>query len=118
LWVTISSHGLLGPIFFEEIAKSERYLSVLPNTFVPHCLATGLPLQTQWFMQDGARLHSANVVLDLLHDTFNSRVISNQCPDRFTCGQNWPFSSPDLNPHDNILLGLLKEIFFQKSSKQ
>jgi hypothetical protein len=50
---------------------------MLRNTFVPHLLATGLPLKTQWFMQDGAGLHTANVVFDFLHDTFNLRVISN-----------------------------------------
>jgi hypothetical protein len=38
--------------FFEETVNSERYLSMLRDTFVPHLLATGLPLRTQWFMQD------------------------------------------------------------------
>jgi hypothetical protein len=47
VWVTISSHGLLGPIFFEETVNTERYLSMLRDTFVPHLLATGLSLQTQ-----------------------------------------------------------------------
>jgi hypothetical protein len=42
VWVTISSHGLLGPIFFEEAVNSERYSSMLHNTFVPHLLAMGL----------------------------------------------------------------------------
>jgi hypothetical protein len=51
VWVAISSHGLLRPIFFEETVNIEHYLSMLWNTFVPHLLATGLPLQTQWFMQ-------------------------------------------------------------------
>jgi hypothetical protein len=46
---------------------------MLRNAFMPH-LATGLPLQTQWFMQDGAKPHAADVVLDFLHDTFDSRV--------------------------------------------
>jgi hypothetical protein len=46
---------------------------MLRNIFVPHLLATGLPLQTQWFMQDEARPHTANIVLDVLHDTFDSR---------------------------------------------
>jgi hypothetical protein len=50
VWVGISSHGLLGPIFFEETVSSERYLSMLRNTFMPHLLATGLTLQTQWFI--------------------------------------------------------------------
>jgi hypothetical protein len=47
----------------------------LRNASVPHLLATGLPLQTQWFMQDGARPHTAKVVLDFSHDTFDSRFI-------------------------------------------
>jgi hypothetical protein len=73
VWVAISSHGLLGAIFFEETVNSEGYLSMLHNTFVPHLLATGLPLQTQWFTLDGARPHTANVVLGFLHDTTDSR---------------------------------------------
>jgi hypothetical protein len=41
-WVAISSHGLLGPVLFEETFNSERYLSMLHNTFVAHLLATSL----------------------------------------------------------------------------
>jgi hypothetical protein len=65
-WVASSSHGLLGPISFEETVNSVRYLSMLHNTSAPHLLATGL----QWLMQDGAKPHTANVVLDFLHYTF------------------------------------------------
>jgi hypothetical protein len=50
--------------------NSEHYLSMMCNTFVPHPLATGLPLQTQLLMEDGARPHTANAVSDFLHDTF------------------------------------------------
>jgi hypothetical protein len=91
-----STHGLLGPVCFEETVSSERYLSLLRNTSAPHLLATALPLQTQWFMHDGARPHTANVVLDFLHDNFDSRVIPNRFSDGFACGQNWPPNSPDL----------------------
>jgi hypothetical protein len=109
VWVAISNHGLLGQIFFEETVNSERYLSMLCNTFVLHLLATGgLPLQTQWFMRDGGRPHTANVVLDFLHDIFDSHVISNRFPDHFACGQNWPPNSPDLNPRDYFLWGFIK----------
>jgi hypothetical protein len=73
--VAISSHGLLAPIFFEETVNGERYLSMLCNTFVPHLLATGLLLQTLWFMQDGERPQTANAVLDFPHDTLDSHVI-------------------------------------------
>jgi hypothetical protein len=77
-------------IFFEETVNSEHYLSMLCNTFGPHLLATGLLLQTQWFMHDGARPHTADVVSDFLRDIFNLGVISSQLPDGFACGQNWP----------------------------
>jgi hypothetical protein len=62
---------LLGPIFLEETVNGESYLSILRSTFVPRLLATGLPLQIQWFMQDGARPHTANVVLGFMHDIFD-----------------------------------------------
>jgi hypothetical protein len=75
VWVVISSHGLLGPIFFKDTVNSERYLSMLRNTFVSHLLAAGLLLQTQWFMQDGARPHRACLFLHILHDIFDSHVI-------------------------------------------
>jgi hypothetical protein len=108
MWVAISSHGLLWPIFFEET------VAMLRNTSVPHLLATGLPLQAQWFMQEGVRLHIVNTVLDFLHDTLDLHVISNRFPDHFTCRQNWPTNSPDLSPRDYFIRGLLKEKIFLK----
>jgi hypothetical protein len=84
---------------------------MLRNTFVPHLLATGY----LWFMQDGARPHTANVVLDFLLDF---HVITNWCPDRFTCGQNWPPNSLDFNPCDYFLWGFLKENIFSKKKKK
>jgi hypothetical protein len=46
VWVVISSHGLLWQIFIEETVNSERYLSILRSSFVPHLLATGVLLKT------------------------------------------------------------------------
>jgi hypothetical protein len=99
--------------FLWETVNSERYLSVLHNTFVPRLLATHLPLQTQWFMQDGARPHTANVVFNFQHDTFDWHVISNRFPKRFARGQNWR-RIPDLNSCDYFLSGFLKEKIFPK----
>lgn len=112
VWAAISSHGLIGP--FEEIVNSERYLSMLRNNFIPQLLATALPFNTQWFMQDGARPHTANIVLDFLHEIFGTRVISLRFPGRFNGGQFWPPNSPDLNPCDFFLWGSLKEKIFPK----
>jgi hypothetical protein len=92
-------------------------VGLLHHIFVPHFLATGLPLQTQWLMLDGARMHTANVVLDFLLDTFDSCVISNRFPDRFAYEKNWPLNSPDLNQCDFFLLGLLKDKIFPKKSQ-
>jgi hypothetical protein len=50
VWDAISSHGLLERISSEGTVNCECYLSMLCSTFVPHLLATGLPLQTQWLM--------------------------------------------------------------------
>jgi hypothetical protein len=81
---------------------------------VPHLLATGLLLPIQWFMQDAARPPTANVVLDFLHDNFDSHVISNRLPDRFACGQIWPPNIPYFNPCDYFLWRFLKQIIFPK----
>jgi hypothetical protein len=117
-WVAISSHGLLGPIFFEETVNSERYVSMPCNTSVPHLLATDLPLQTRWFIQEVARPHTTNVVLAFLHDSSDSRVISHGFLDGFAYEQNWPLTRPDLNPCDYLLSGFLKQKISPKSRKQ
>ncbi|PNF20358.1 hypothetical protein B7P43_G12827 [Cryptotermes secundus] len=83
--------GLLWPIFCEETANSERYSSMLRNTFVPHLLAT------------------ENVASDFLHDISDSCVISHRFPYGFPCGQHWSPNSPHLNPCDYFLWGFLKE---------
>ena len=38
-------------------------------------------------MQDGARPHTANVVLDFLYETFNFRVMSHRFPERHEGGK-------------------------------
>ena len=117
VWAAISSHGIIGPFFFEQTVNSERYLNMLRNNFVPQLLAKGFQLENEWFMQDGARPHTANVVLDFLHETFNANVISNRFPNRFACGQNWAPNSSDLNPCDYFLWGFLKEKIFPKKPR-
>lgn len=41
LWVAISCHRLLWPIFFQSIVKNECYLSMLPNILCPNFLQPG-----------------------------------------------------------------------------
>jgi hypothetical protein len=66
-------------------------------------------VDTALFQQDGACPHTANVTLDVLHDVFGSRVLSNRFLESFGCGWSWPPCSPDMNPCDHILWGYLKD---------
>jgi len=81
---------------------------MLPNDFLPPFVVNGLPLHTQWFMQDGVVPHIANIVLHL-NTVFGPCVMSIRYPDRHNCG-----NSPDLNPCDFFLWGFLKEVFPHK----
>jgi hypothetical protein len=74
------------------------------NSFVLWRNATGLLLNTWLFMQDGATPHTANTVLDFLHDTFSPIVISSLHHACTGCGH-----SPDINPCDFFLWGYLED---------
>jgi hypothetical protein len=58
VWVAISNHEIIRQLFFDVTINSGHVALQL--------IATGLLINTQWFMQDGARPHTANVVLDFL----------------------------------------------------
>ena len=45
VWTTVSTHGIIGPFFFDDTVTKERY-KYLENSFIPHLLATGLPIHT------------------------------------------------------------------------
>ena len=84
-------------------------MAMLEKEFVPYLLATNLPWNTKWFMQDGATPHTANA-LDFLHETFSYRMMSHCYSQRHHEGFFWPPLSPDLNPCDFFFLwGYLKE---------
>lgn len=114
VWVAMSSHGIIGPFFFDDTVTSQRYLDMLRNQFFPQLMAKSLPMHTQWFMQDGARPHTANVVLDFLHERLGLNVMSNRFPERYEGGRMWPPHSPDINPCDFFLWGFLKEKVYHR----
>jgi hypothetical protein len=47
VWAGISSHGIIRPFFFEDMANSDCYLAMLCNNFMLQLIATGLPISTQ-----------------------------------------------------------------------
>lgn len=80
----ISSRGIIGPFCFEKTVNSERYLTILRNSFVPELIANNF--QNQGFTQDGAAPNTADV-LDYLHQTFDAHSISKLFPVRFESGK-------------------------------
>lgn len=62
---------------FNDTVNSQRYLEMLRNDYLLKLLATDLPTDTQWFMQDGSTPHTDNVVLNILNSVFGDCVISN-----------------------------------------
>lgn len=66
--IAVSTTGLNGPVFFKQTVNSGHYLTM--RCFMSHLIATGLPLNTQWFLQDGVTPHTENIVLDFMNVTF------------------------------------------------
>lgn len=107
VWCAIWAGGIIGPFFFEDDAGSavtvtaERYRAMLENFFLPEVNRQGL--QQMWFQQDGATAHTARATMEILHDAFPGRVMSNR-------GDiDWPPRSPDLTAPDFFLWGYLKD---------
>jgi hypothetical protein len=57
----------------------------------------------------------ANVVLDVLNENFDDRVLSNCFPEWFRYGWSWPPYAPDLNPCDYFLWGFLKDTVYKNN---
>ncbi len=69
------------------------------------------------FQQDGAKAHTVNETLDLLHQIFGKRVISNRYPPHFFEGWFWSPYSPDLLPLDYFLWGYVKSKCYENDPK-
>ncbi|GFW96553.1 transposable element tc3 transposase [Trichonephila clavipes] len=105
---------LVGPYFFKITTPSgpsvtgTNYGAMLREQLIRalqerHCLETTICIQ------DGAPSHITKPVKILLRDTFGAdRVISRGFENA------WPPRSPDLNPYDFYLWGLLKDIVYRK----
>jgi hypothetical protein len=79
---------------------SQRYLQKLQNEVILVIQEAG-HVDITFFQQDGACPHAANVILDILHDVFGSRVLWNLFPDCLGCvGCGWSWQPCSL---DNIL---------------
>ena len=79
---------------------------MIQNNFLSQLITNGLPLQTLWFMQDGATSHTANVMLEFLNSGFGPCVMSNHFFIITIAAYFWSPLSPDMNPCNFFLWGL------------
>jgi hypothetical protein len=87
----------------------------LNENFIPNLQGLGIDMSEVWFMQDGARPHRTEQVLQLLNDHFGEKVIALDSARIMGEGIDWPTYSPDLNPCDFFLWGYLKDkVYAQK----
>ena len=112
-WVAISTHGIIGPFWFEDddelplTVNTERYIQVLRKFWVALGRRRGIDRALQWFQQDGATPHTSNESLEWLQQRFDDRLISRRC------NPEWSPHSPDLNPPDFYLWGYLKDRVYE-----
>ena len=117
VWCAMSSHGIIGPYFFKDAAgatvtvNGDRYLQMLQNFFIPElfnfCAHHDLDPSLMRFMQDGARVHIPNRIIDYLREQFGIKTIGEKL------AQHWPARSPDLTPCDFFLWGWLKDKVYE-----
>ena len=101
VWLGVFKQNLVGPFFFEGSDTVDNYLNMLANEMIPHLhVLGGTP---EWFQQDGAPPHFAHQVRDFLDDEFPERWIGRGGP------VEWSPRSPDLNPLNVSIWGLLKD---------
>lgn len=106
IWMAASQSG----IFWRTISgnvNTDSYLNLIKNEFVPYLRSRNL-INNSFFMQDGAPAHTATPVLKYLNEIFRDRVISTKYPQKYNVGFEWPPYSPDLNPLDFSIWGVLK----------
>ena len=80
VWCGFWAGGIIGPYFFENetgqaaIVNGARYRDTIIQFFLPKLDDTDMT--NMWFQQDGATCHTANEIIQLLHETFSDRVLS------------------------------------------
>ncbi len=96
VWDALRAKGIISPFFIDETVTGPWYRELL-NKQVILKMRKRRDFKCTIFQQDGAKAHTANETLDLLHQIFGKRVISNRYPPRFFEGWFLPPYSPDLS---------------------
>ena len=81
----MSASGIIGPFFFEKSVDTEVYNKMLVEEAIPE-LKRKRRVKEHWFQQDGAPPHTTRLILGLLHEEFDGKVIARGYPDMFDGG--------------------------------
>ena len=89
--------------------NNECYIVVINKFWRTLCARCGVHQEEQWFQQDSATPHTANINMEWLDHRFAGRLISRRHV------LEWLLHSPDLNPPDFYLWGFLKNHVYQNN---
>jgi len=117
VWAGMNSKGIIGPQFIDgkKTIYGEVYNEILKQA-IPEAHSKGF-VDGYIRQQDGAPAHRTKANLDLIHESFDDRVIAKGCPARFKKGTDWPPYSPDLNPMNYYMWGSVKDKVYKKRPK-
>ncbi|KAI6661982.1 hypothetical protein LOD99_9652 [Oopsacas minuta] len=115
----------MAKVLLDKIEESDTFLKNLWTTDETHFHLDGqvnsknnvywvlrlLQKSLQWFQQDGAGPHTANVSIEWLKQHFKKRIVSRRCQ------IEWAPYSPDLNPPDFYLWGYLKNKVYEEKPR-
>lgn len=108
VWAGILCNQIIGPFFIDGNLTADKYIDLLNNSIIPAIRnVAGGTLDNVWFQQDGAQVHFALVVRNLLNTYFPGKWIGR----RGTI--EWPPRSPDLTPLDFFYWGYLKSKVYE-----
>ena len=99
--------NIIGPYFFENeggaavTVNGDTYRTMLTDFIVP--ALEDIDVDNVWFQQDGATFHTSHATIDLLHQTFDGRLISRNG------NVNWTLRSCDSTLLDFFLRGAVKD---------
>lgn len=108
VWIGFTKSFVIGPYFFPTNVNADSYCEMIESFVLPK-LKEKRKLSRTIFQQDGARPHTAEKTLDLLHDSFPAGIISRRSE---FC---WPAYSPDLSPVDFAFWGYLKSKIYGRN---
>lgn len=103
VWAGILCNQIVGPFFIDGNLTAQKYVALLENQIIPAIREiSGQVFDDVWFQQDGAQVHFALIVRNLLNATFPERWIGRRG------AIEWPPRSPDMTPLDFFYWGYLK----------